>query len=177
MNDKKSEVRGKVFTWLYRVFTYMVPSGVMLWSFVIEKLIDKDVTIMMKLGVSGTFVLVVMVIIAAFFYNKHLTKKITDITNQCIECVNNEEKAELVNKKKKLEVRLELFHNICFVVPFVAIWAVLCFVESGVVSLRGTMLIICSSMATGLGLNTISGLLKAKGVKNEDKATDTGENQ
>lgn len=171
------EVREKVFTWLYRTFTYIVPGGALLWTFVIEKLIDKNVTVMTKIGVSGVFVLGVMVIIGAYFFNRHLKKKIEDLTNKCIECTDNEEKAVLVGKKKKAEVKLDLFHNVCFVTPFVLIWLVLCFVESGVVSLRGTMLVICSSMATGLGLNTISGFLKTKGVKNENKTTDTGENQ
>ena len=39
------------------------------------------------------------------------------------------------------------------------------------------MLIVCSSMATGFGFNTIAGLLKAKGDNNEVKGTDTRENQ
>ena len=174
----ENKVKEKVFTWLYRTFTYIVPSGIMLWSFVIEKLFKKDVSLMAKLGVSGTFVLVVMVIIGAFFYNKRLVKKITDITNQCIECVDNEEKSKLVEKKKKLEMKLDIFHNLCFIVPFIVVWAILCFVENGVVSLRGTMLVICSSMAVGFGFNVIAGLLKAKGVNNnEDKGTNTREDQ
>lgn len=171
------ELKQKIFVWLHWVFSYIVPGGVALWSCVIEKLLDKEITIVNKVGITGVFVMAVMVIIAVFFYNKHLNKKITDLTNRCIECIDNEEKARLVEQKKKMEVRLEIFHNICFVVPFVIVWLVLCFVESGVVSLRGTMLVICSSMATGLGLNTIAGFLKTKGVKNENKTTNTGENQ
>lgn len=171
------ELKQKIFVWLHWVFSYIVPGGVALWSCVIEKLLDKEITIVNKVGITGVFAMAVMVIIAVFFYNKHLNKKITDLTNRCIECIDNEEKVRLVEQKKKMEVRLEIFHNICFVVPFVIVWLVLCFVESGVISLRGTMLVICLSMATGLGLNTIAGFLKTKGVKNENKATNTGENQ
>lgn len=163
----------QAFLWLYRIFTLFVPGGVVLWSFLIEKLISNEITVMNKIGIGGIFVGAVAVIIGIYFYKKHLKKKIQDLTNQCIECVDIEQKRQLVAEKKKYEVKQEIFSNACFIAPFVLVWLVLCFVEKGIVSLRGTMFIVCASMAVGFGFNCILGLLKAKGENDEDKTTNT----
>lgn len=162
------ETKQKVFTWLSRIFTLFVPSGVVLWTFLIEKLIDNNVSVMSKLGLSGIVILAIMVVLAVYFYNRHLKKKITKLTNDCIECLDNEQKHELVEKKKKCEARKEILHDFCFLVPFILIWLVLCFVEKGVVSLRGTMLIVCISMSAGFGFSCVTEWLKSKGIKNEN---------
>ena len=164
-----NETKTKIFTWLYRVFTYIVPGGYALWAFLIEKLIDKEVTVMSKLGLTGICVLVIMIIIAIFFYGRHLKKQIAKVTDECIMCVDQTKKVELVDKKKKFEAKQELFRNICFLAPFIIAWIVLCVVEKGIVSLRGTMLGVCLSMSTGLGFNGIAQWIKSKGVDNENK--------
>lgn len=170
-------MKEKVFTWLYRIFTMIVPGGVVLWTFFIEKMISSDVSVMNKIGIAGVVALCIAVLLAVYLVKRILNKKITDKTNECIECVDNEQKAKLVAEKKKLEAKKEIFHNLCFLAPFVIVWLVLTFVEKGVVSLRGTMLIVCISMAVGLGFDVIAEWLKSKGNKNETSAKNTSEDK
>lgn len=166
-----NETKGKIFTWLYRVFTYLVPGGYVLWAFLIDRLIAKDVTVADKLGLTGIFVGAIMIVIAVFFYGRHLKKQIAKITDECIVCVDNAKKLELVEQKKKYEAKQEIFRNACFLAPFILVWAVLCMVEKGVVSLRGTLMFVCLSMATGFGFNTTAQWIMSKGVdkENDDK--------
>lgn len=168
-----NKTKQSIFTWLYRTFTYFVPGGVALWSFFIEKMIDKEVSTFDKIGISGIVVLAIMIIIAVFFYGKHLRKKITDITNQCIECTDNTKKAELVAQKKKYEARQEMFHNACFIAPFIIAWLLVSMIEKGVVSLRGTLMIVSTSMCVGLGFNGVAQGMKSKGIDNEENTNKT----
>jgi len=158
-----------LFTWCYRVFGYLVPGGYTLWAFLIETLINHKASIFDKVSCSGLFVLAIIVIIAIFFYGRHLKKKKDDITNQCIECIDNEKKIELVAKKRKIEAKQELFRNACFIAPFIIAWFVVSLVEKQVVSLRGTLMIVSISMAIGLGFNGIAQWLKTKNLKKEIK--------
>lgn len=155
-------IKQKIFTWLYRIFCYMVPCGLTLWTFLIENLLNKKVTIMSKLGVSGIFVLAIIGIIGIFFYGKHLRNSISKTTNEILECLDDVKKAELIAKKKKYEARQEIFHNACFVAPFVLIWLLCALIESKVISLRGTFMTISLSMLGGLGFNCVAQSLKRK---------------
>lgn len=160
--------KGKVFTWLSRIFTLFVPSGVVLWTFLIEKLISKDVSVASKLGLGGIVVGIIIVVSAIYFYNRWLKKKIEKLENDCLECVDLDQKRELVAKKKSYEAKKNILHDFCFIVPFIAIWLALIFVEKGVVSLRGTMLVVCISMSTGFGFSCVTEWLKSKGIKDEN---------
>ena len=165
-------VWNKIFTWLFRIFTYIVPSGVVLWEFLISKLISNEVSFTQKIGLSGIMTITVIGLIAVFFLGKFIRKKIQNITNDCIECCDNNKKMELVLKKKKWELIQDRFHNICFIAPFIIVWAVLTMVENGVVSLRGTFLEIIISMAVGFGFNEIARWFSSKGnKKNENTAS------
>ena len=157
-----NEQKATVFKWLYRSFEYYVPAGIALWQFLIETLISKDVTITQKIGVSGIFVLVIMVIIGVYFYGRHFKTAINKVTNELLECTDDEKKKELVAEKRKIESKQEIFRNACFLAPFILVWLVACLIEKQVVSLRGTMLFICISMATGMGFNGISQYFKNK---------------
>lgn len=155
-------IKQKIFTWLYRIFCYFVPCGLTLWTFLIENLLNKEVTLMSKLGVSGLFVLAIIGIIGIFFYGKYLRNSITKTTNEIIECLDDEKKAKLIAKKKKYEAKQEIFHNACFVAPFVLIWLLCALIESKVVSLRGTLMTVSLSMLAGLGFNCVAQFLKQK---------------
>ena len=157
-----NDLKVKVFTWLYRTFCYFVPSGIALWLFLIKNLINNEISVMAKVGMSGIFVLAIMFVIAIYFYGKHFTTSINKVTNEILECLDNNKKVELIAKKRKLEARQEMFRNICFVAPFVLMWLLCALIESKVISLRGTLMTICVSMAIGLGLNGISQWLKTR---------------
>lgn len=165
---KENNWKLTLFTWLYRVFCYLVPGGFALWTFLIDTLINEQASAWDKVSCSAIFVLAIMIIIAVFFYGKHLKKKINDITNQCIECIDSTQKAELVAKKKKWEAKQEMFRNACFVAPFIIAWFVVAMIEKQVVSLRGTLMVVSISMCTGLGFNGIAQWIKCKSNKNKE---------
>ncbi len=152
----------KVFLWLYRIFSYFVPGGVALYFCVIEELLKKDVSIMAKIGVSGVFVLVCMVLIAVYFLGKHYHKSLTNITNEILECMDDTKKRELIQKKHGIEAKQELFHNAIFITPFLVCYIVVCLIEQSMISLRGPLFAICCSMAAGLGFNGIEQYLKTR---------------
>ena len=166
------QTKFNIFTWCYRVFMYLVPGGVALWETLIKSLIDGNFTIMAKIGVSGIFVIAIILIIAVFFYGKHLNKVIEKITNQCIECMDNEKKKELITKKRKAEAKRDLFSNAVFVSIFVIAWLIVSCIEKGIVSMRGTLMVVVISMAIGLGFNGLAQWVKVKGGENgENKDT------
>lgn len=156
-----------LFTWMYRVFCYIVPSGYALWTFLIDTLINEQATAWDKVSCSSIFIVAIIVIIAVFFYGRHIKKKINNVTNECIECVDNNKKIELVAKKRKLESRQEIFRNACFVAPFIIAWFILTLVEKQVVSLRGTLMVVSISMTSGLGFNSVAQWLKTRQSKEQ----------
>lgn len=156
-----------LFTWVSRTFLYLVPCGYTLWTFLIETLISEEATMWDKLSCSSIVVVCLIGVIAIFFFGKFLNKKITDYTNLCIECVDNNKKRELVLKKKKWEARQEIFRNACFVAPFIIGWFIISLIEKKVVSLRGTLMVISISMSTGFGFNSLTQWLKTKEAKRE----------
>lgn len=157
-----NQTKSTIFKWLYRSFEYFVPAGIALWQFLISSLVNKEITVMQKIGVSGLFVVIIMVIIGVYFYGKHFKTAITKVTNEILECLDDAKKTELIAKKKKLEAQQEIFRNICFLAPFAIAWLLCSMIENGVVSLRGTMLFITLSMATGLGFNGFAQYFKNK---------------
>lgn len=150
---------------------YLVPGGVALWEMLISTLINNNVTVMQKIGVGGIFVIAIILIVAVFFYGKHLNRTIEKITNQCIECIDNEKKKELIIKKRKAEAKRDLFSNAIFVSIFVIAWLIVACIEKQVIAIRGTLMIVVISMATGLGFNGIAQYVKVKEgvVDNENK--------
>ncbi len=163
---EKTNWKITLFTCCHRTFSYLVPGGYVLWAFLIETLINHKASVWDKVSCSGLFVMAIIGIIAIFFYGRHLKKQKDDITNQCIECTDNEKKKELIAIKKKIEAKQELFRNACFIAPFIIAWFVMALVEKKVVSLRGTLMIVSISMASGLGFNGLSQWLKMREVKN-----------
>lgn len=155
----------KITKWGYRVFMYMIPSGVALYTFLISKLIDDNVSVAAKIGVSGIFTLVVMAIVVIYFFGKHLRKKKDKLTNDILECMDNDKKVKLITKKRKVEAIQEIFHNCIFLTPFIACYLLVLMVEKECISVRGTLFYVCVSMATGLGLNGISEWLRVKNSK------------
>lgn len=152
-------MKEKIFTWLYRIFTFLVPSGIALYTFLLEKLLDNDISVMAKVGVSGIFVLIIMVVIAVFFFGKFLKKKISKITDEIIVCLDNEEKQKLIKKKAKWEGVREMFHNALFLAPFLIIYFLIVLIEKEMIEMRGTMFFVVISMAIGFGFNGVKQFL------------------
>jgi len=144
-----------VFKWLYRAGCYYIPGGTALWCFVIENLVDKDVSVMAKIGVSGVFVLALMVIITIFFANKSFTKRNQKLEKQAIKEMDNDKKKEIIAKWEKNEANQELFHNMIFLVCFICLALLVTLLESKLLSLRGVLWFMVSSISTGLGCNFV----------------------
>lgn len=156
------DIKYNIFIWLYRTFCYFVPGGLALWLFLIENLIDKEVSTFQKISCSGIFILILIVCIAVYFYGKHFDKTIQKITNEILECLDDSKKTELISKKRKIEAKQDIFKNACFIAPFIIMWLLCCVIEKGIISLRGTLMTISISMASGLGFNSIAQAIKCK---------------
>lgn len=163
------KLKEEISKWLYRSFMYFVPGGFALYTFVIEKLMDDNVSWVGKIGVSGIFIVAVMFLIAVFFLGKYFRKRVSNITNQILECMDDAQKLVLIEKKRKIEAKQELFHNAIFLAPFVIIYVLLILVEKQTISLRGTFGTICISMAIGMGFSVLEQYLHVKGAKKIDE--------
>ena len=157
-----NETKSTVCKWLYRSFEYYVPCGIALWQFLISSLINEEITVTQKVGVSGIFVLVIIAVIGVYFYGRHFKTSITKVTNEILECLDDTKKAELIAQKKSIESKQEIFRNACFLAPFILMWLLCSLIENGVVSLRGTLLSICLSMGAGMGFNGLGQYFKNK---------------
>lgn len=160
-------VKAKIMLWLYRSFTYFLPAGLALWTFVVDKLIDNNVSIIAKIGVSGIFIIVVVALIGLHFYKNHfqiainkLTLANNDLTDRILLTTSDEEKTELLEQKQIIRDKIlkkqtiqSLVQNISFVAPFVLCWLACMLIEKQMVSLRGTFLPIILSMSIGFVFN------------------------
>lgn len=155
----------KIFTWLYRIFTFIVPCGVSLYTFLIEKLIDNEISVTTKIGISGIFILVIIVIIAVFFLGKFFKNKIRDLNDKILICTDNSEKEKLISKRKKYDAMQEMFNNACFIAPFIIGYFIILLVEKKCIDIRGTLFFISISMAIGFGFNGVKELLYANEKK------------
>lgn len=169
-------MKEQIFTWCYRIFTFFVPGGVVLWSFLIEKLIDQEVSYFTKIGVGGITILAIIIITAVFFLGKHFRKKIIKINEDIntnmkdiMLCTNEEQKALLTaelqsnsDKLKRVQARQEIFHNICFITPFLLAWLIVSLIETQAIELRGTLAFVTMSMAVGFGFNGLAQYVRSR---------------
>src|SRR5574344_1773269 len=144
-----------VFKWLYRAGCYFIPGGTALWCFVIENLIDKEVSVIAKIGCCGVFALVLMVIITVFFANKAFTQKNQKLEKLAIKEMDNEKKQQIITKWEKNEQNQELFKNTIFLICFVGLAFLVSMLESKLLSLRGVLWFMVGSISAGLGCNVI----------------------
>ena len=77
----------------YRVFTYIFPSGILLYDLVIAKLVDNEVSVATKLGCGGLFLLGVMILVAVIMLGRYFKKKIDEHIKD--ETINNKSNIEL----------------------------------------------------------------------------------
>lgn len=146
----------------YRIFTFLVPGGIVLWNLLIEKLIDSNVSVVAKIGCAGIFALIVIILIGIHFLKKHFTRTISKINDKILLCTDETKKKELIQKRRKVEKWQEIFNNACFLAPFVIAYFLVIMIENAMISLRGTLLIIVLSMGAGFGFNVFLRNLIAK---------------
>lgn len=153
----------------YRIFTYLFPSGLLMWNLVIDKLASNEVSVGAKLGCSGLFLLVIMALIAVIMLGRHFRKSIEKINDKLLDCTDDEKKLKLKEKKAKIKKWQEIYRNACIVAPFVIGLILVNLIEKGIVSFRGTLMIIVTSLCTGFGFNAFAQNLIAKDSENKNK--------
>lgn len=171
--------REKVFAILYYGFSVAVPAITTLWTFVIQKLMDDEVSITAKWGIGGTFTLVICFVVIAILIGKMFTKKaakidesIKEINDKILLSTSETNKTEFINQRRTLDVKKQkidsaysIYKNLFIVAPFILFYLVLKMVEQQVISLRGTFFIIMMSLIAGLGVNLSDQLIKIKEAK------------
>lgn len=179
-------MKEKIFIWLSRTFSLFVPCGISLYIFVIEKLLDNEVSFIAKLGAGGIFVLAVLFIVAVIFYGKHLNRKLENrvkakniINDELIITQNTERKNELIAQRiladvkiAKAEASKSRFKNLCVLVPFILMFLMFYYAEQFAMSMYGILGAICISMAIGFGFNEVVNWLRVKGAEPMEEQQD-----
>lgn len=176
-------MKEKIFVWLSRTFSLFVPCGIALYIFVIEKLINNEVSFMAKLGAGGIFGLALLFIVAVIFYGKHLNKRLENrvkaknvINDELIITQNADRKSELIAQRiladvkiAKAEASKSRFKNLCVLVPFILMFLMFYYAEQFAMSMYGILGAICISMAVGFGFNEVVNWLRVKGATRIDE--------
>lgn len=149
--EKQNKVLENILKWLGIVFSYICPAMVLFVSFVLENLLSTEVSPMTKIGVSGVFVLVVVLFLAIFLLNRFFDKKLQAIDHQIKIELDNSVKVQLIAKQSKLENLKDLFKSLIVLAVLVVITILVALLESKLLELRGTMVAICISFAVGTG--------------------------
>lgn len=137
----------------YRLFTFVVPMGFVLWTLVIDKLLDKDVSIMAKWGCAGTFALIVLALVGVYLTKRAFKKHIEKVNDKLLVCTDDDKKKKLVEKKNIIKKREALFRNICLIAPFIIAYVITSLIEKSMISVRGGILAIIISLMIGLVFN------------------------
>lgn len=138
---------------IYRVLTYLFPSGLLIWNLIIDKLIRNDVSVTAKIGCGGLFLLIALILVAVFFLGRHFKKTIEDLNDKILDCQDAEKKAELIAKKKQVRKWQEVYRNACLLAPLIVLFILVTLLENGLMTIRGTLLFIVLSMSAGFGFN------------------------
>ena len=156
------EKKYKLFLWLYRTFTFILPAGYVLYSFLISKLIDNDITITAKIGISGIFTLILILCLAIFFVGRFCKTRLEELNIAIRDEIDNNKKIFLIKAERKIKFIQEIFRNSCFVVIFIIMWATTSMIEVQALSLRGDLLLIVCSLIVGFCCNVFAQLFKMK---------------
>ena len=150
------------------VFSYGGTTFIALWSFVIEKITREDVSIITKMGLSGTLCLIVLVVLTVVFMNRHIDKKLDTNGEQQQDIVKmlwletdevkkeemRQKLKELENYRVKVKANREIFKNAILCSVFVILTLLFYVAEKKLIELRGTFLGISSCLLIGFGFNT-----------------------
>ena len=144
---------GNLILVLKRTFTYYMPIFTFTYATIIEKLTDENVSIMAKLGASGIVAMICFVLMLVYFVKKGYKKKIDDLNDKLLECIDMEQKRALIEEKKKTKSAYEIFNNIVFVVPFVVALFLVILIEQKMIAIKGVLFGVVIELVVGLGLN------------------------
>lgn len=155
----------KIFYWLYLAFCYIIPCGLLFYTFVVENIANKNVSVMAKLGASGIFALTVCIIVGIIVVNKIFANKEKKYEKLSIKEVDLQKREEYINKWNKIEKYHNIFKQCLMLAVIITITLLVALLESKLLALRGTM--ITMSILFGIGVVFFSLNENAKETKKE----------
>lgn len=144
------------------IFSLIIPNCIALYFFVIEKLIDTQITIADKITSCSIFVIIILIIVALIFFNKLLNSKYKKYEKLAIMELNNDIKKTYIKKMQTYDSIKNIYHNILSISPFLIIWLLVVLIERKIISLRGILAIISISMVIGLIFNIMYNIKEIK---------------
>ena len=149
-------------------FSYGGTIGIALWSFLLEKLVKNEVSIMAKIGCTGIVIIALMIVLSIVFYNRHITKKLDtnemqqkDIMKEMLIETDEEKKKQLREKlveyenyEIKIKTRKAIFKNAILCGVFVLLTMLFFLAEKACISMRGIFFGMSSTLLIGFGFNT-----------------------
>lgn len=171
MNKEKWKSLTKMQKFLYIgniAFSYGGTTGIALWSFLFEKLIKNEVSIMAKIGCTGIVTIGLMIVLTIVFYNRHTTKKLDenemkqkDIMKEMLMEADEEKKKQLREKlveyenyELKVKAKKTIFKNAILCGVFVLMTLLFYLAEKACISMRGIFFGMSSTLLIGFGFNT-----------------------
>ena len=139
-----------LFFWLYITFSYIATGGILLWTFVIENILNDEVTLIAKLGATGIFVLAICLIIGIVVINKLFTKREQKYEKLSIKEIDTNKRAEYILKWSNTEKWHNIFKQCLMFGTLVMLTLLVGLLETKLLALRGTMTTIVISYAIGL---------------------------
>ena len=139
----------KLFYWLHLGLSYFAPSGLLLYGFVIENILNKEITIWNKVGVCGIFAMIICIILCISLVNKGFDKKQQKLQQLSIKEIDLTKREEYIKKWNKITLIHDLFKQGITLSILVVITLVVAMLESKLLALRGTLTAICIMYASG----------------------------
>lgn len=141
----------KILLWAYRTLSYYFPAAILLWTFVIENIISKDVSVASKIGATGIFLLIILIAVALVVVGKMFTAKEKSLEKESIKEIDPDKRAEIILKWEKVEYRHNLFNRIIMGCILAIFTVIVIMIEKKILALRGTLITMCISFFSGLG--------------------------
>lgn len=163
----------KTSYWTYIAFSYIIPCGLLFYTFVIENLMNEEIGIWTKLGAVGIFALAICLIICILVINKLFSKVEKKYEKLSIKEIDTTKRAEYILKWNKAERNHNIFKQGLMLGVFIVLTMLVALLESKLLALRGTMTTITISYAIGFACFVWNENIKLKKVGNsENKGTD-----
>ena len=157
----------KLFYWLHMGLSYFAPSGLLLYSFVIENILSKEITTMSKIGVCGLFVMVVCIILCLTLVNRGFKKKEQKYQQLSIKEIDLAKREKHIKEWNNISLVHDIFKQGITLAILVVITLLVTMLESKILALRGTLTAICVMYGSGTFCYGVHKNLKNNNAKGE----------
>lgn len=155
--------------WLHLICSYIAPAGLLFYTFVIENILNKEVTVMTKLGAGGIFVLAVCIIICIVVFNKLFTKREQKFEKLSIKEIDLKKREEYILKWSNTEKYHNIFKQGIMLAVLVMITLLVGLLESKLIALRGTMTTLCILYGVGMIFYSMYQNVKQKNLGSKEQ--------